>query len=307
MNHKNFQYVKSIKTNHNGVFNAILFISEWNRLVVGDAKDGFISLWDTITFQKIQQIRAHESFVTSFCFLQHKNTLLSSGGDKTIQVRKLSSNAFENEYVKLAAHTNIVRKIIYSIKHNILLSGGEDPDIKLWDVESYELKGTIKTFRGGMGLSMILIEEEKLVVVGFNDGYIDIFSLITKKIVNRIHIGEMKYVNCLSYLPKQKLLISNVGYDQIKIWSLASKLPRLVKQIKHAGLTCVSSHVLDDHKTIIIPANHQYIKSFNIYSGRPLQEILIPYVICFLEYDKTLNIIASFHFKSERLTLVKYC
>jgi len=276
-------------------------------MILGDAKDGSISMWDTNSFQNIQQIAAHEKTVTSFCFLHHKNMLLSTASDHSIHVRKISPTAIEKDHIKLSAHTLIVRKIIYSAKHNLLLSGGEDPDIKLWDGDNFLLKGKIETFRGGMGFSMILIEDENFVGVGFNDGYIDLFSLATKKIVMRINSGEKGFhINCLSFLPNQKLLVANVGHDRIKIWRITSKNPRLIKQIKSAGSTFVSSHLVEDQKTIVIPANHQYIRSFDIYSGKLLQEKYIPNIICFLAYNKALALIVCFHYYGGKLSLIKY-
>ena len=170
------------------------------------------------------------------------------------------------------------------------------------------LKDKIQTFRGGMGMSMILLEEENLVGVGFTDGYIDFFSLISKKLVRRINTGNANnHINCLTVLNNKKLLVSIVGHDCIKIWSLASKKAKLIKEIKSLGLSFVSNFItFENNKILVIPVNHQSLKSLNIYSGKLYNELTMKTYINFLTYNEALDLIIGFHFRTGILSLIRY-
>ncbi len=308
MNSCNFQYKRAVQTSHKGIFNALLTIPEWNRIVIGDVKDGSISLWDTSVFEKIDHIKAHKEGITSFCFIKEKGLLVSASRDTTIQVRKITEHKVEKLSIELSAHSDTVRNILYSKKNNVIISGGEDADLKIWDGDNFSLKGKIKTFRGGMGMSMVLLEDENLVGVGFTDGYIDFFSLASGKLVQRINTGNSNnHINCLTVLNNKKLLVSIVGHDCIKIWSLASKKPKLIKEIKSLGLSFVSNFItFENNKILVIPVNHQSLKSLNIYSGKLHNELTMKTYINFLTYNEALDLIIGFHFRTGILSLIRY-
>lgn len=307
MNSNCLRFKRSIQTCHQGIFSALLSIPDWNRFLLGDVNDGSISLWEASSFEKLDHIKAHQDCVTVFCFIKNKNLLISASRDTTIQVRRISPEKFGEVLAVLEGHANVVRSIVYVEKYEFILSAGEDPDIKIWDIKTLELKDKIQTFRGGIGLSMIVLQNENLVGVGFTDGFIDIYSLRSKKAVWKIYSGKKDFYFNSLYITKNRLLISIVENDCIKIWSLAGKKPKLLREIQHEGINFVSNFVLlEDKKRLIVPVHRRFLLSLNIYNGKSLGEISTKSSISFVLYIESLHFIVGGYRKTNILSVMEY-
>ena len=93
--------------------------------------------------------------------MANQDLLFSASRDTLIQVRRITKDKIGEKIAVLSTHTDIVRSLIYVEKMNLVLSAGEDVNIKIWDVTTLKLKDEIITPTGGIGLSMVLLEKER--------------------------------------------------------------------------------------------------------------------------------------------------
>jgi len=117
-------------------------------------------------------------------------------------------------------HTNLVRCIKYLEGEDLLVSAGDDPDIKVWSLKNLKRFSTISTnCNTNMDGSIAHIPKDKLIGVGFRSGHVRFYHIYKKTCVMEFKTGfENFYTYALQYLPKRRLILGRVKEHVIKVW-----------------------------------------------------------------------------------------
>jgi WD40 repeat protein len=164
-------------------------------------------------------------------------------------------------------HTNLVRCIRYLDQDNMLVSAGDDPDIKVWDLKNLKRYSTISTNGNtNMDGSIAYIPKDKLIGVGFRSGYIRFYHLYKKNMVFEFQTGfENFYTYALQYLPKRKLILGRVKEHVIKVWKYDDEKKKVesYKTINAKGSypDCIVPN--EDESQLLFTSRDQFLEMYD--------------------------------------------
>lgn len=108
--------------------NSVLFSPDGVTIITGGG-DGKVSFWDSKGRQQGQPLIANEFGVTSVAFIDDKTIISSS-----MTVRRWNLQSKQNE-LTLRGHSRLVKSIAVSRDRHLLVTGGDDGKVKLWDLQ----------------------------------------------------------------------------------------------------------------------------------------------------------------------------
>lgn len=115
-----------------------------DRLAVGYS-DGFIRVFDTNTWDLVQQWQAHDPSVFTLQYSICGRWLVSGGRDAKIRVWDIAQNYIENQTI--AAHLFAVNHLVYSPDGQYFASASMDKTIKIWNAANFQLLKVIDKAR----------------------------------------------------------------------------------------------------------------------------------------------------------------
>ena len=197
---------------------AMQFVKSKGLFCIG-TKDGCLLIYDVYNFKLLQKHSAiHKTWIISLNYCEALDLLISTSSDRLIKVWKIDKENIV-EIAKLEGHKDAANAVLIIPETKAMLSVGRDPDIKIWDMECFKLKGVIETGEGGMGCSIIQIQELNCIGVSFFSGKIKLFNIQQKECTLTIETGHNNYyINSLLYLPKRRWIIAQVSAKEIRVW-----------------------------------------------------------------------------------------
>jgi hypothetical protein len=132
--------------------------------------------------------------------------------------------------VELEGHESVILCIRHSQKYNKLYSGSNDKTIIKWDLHTYRKEKVFSNFHSSDIQSLLLVSEERLLVSGSKDKFLNLFETKTGS-----HVGTVKFdtsVFCLEKDHTQTRIISG-GKDtqDLRIWDISSILKFCQQQV----------------------------------------------------------------------------
>ena len=163
---------------HDTAINKLAHLTE-NVLVTGD-DDGTVKVWDIRTpTGEVMNWSLHEDFVSGFCFVPDKNTLLSVGGDARLCAYDVRNpkNTFRSDDQEAEMHCVDVikggRKIVCGTQDGVILIFSWDR----WGDCSDRYPGHPET------VDCLLKLDESTVLTGSSDGLIRIVQIQPNKVL----------------------------------------------------------------------------------------------------------------------------
>ena len=112
-----------------------------------EGTDKLIKLWDGITGQILHTLQGHTEGISDIAWASNGEYLASASDDKSIKIwsveevsrlcpRTWPKNDFvqRDEVKTLNGHTNFVFCVNYNPNSNLLVSGGFDETVRIWDI-----------------------------------------------------------------------------------------------------------------------------------------------------------------------------
>lgn len=199
-----------------------------NRLLSSAYYDPIL-VWDTMTFEKIGSIKTkttpHDICCISndtFAFDEHNRICIFDLKDKSWRYIK-NAHDMEGSIYCLVLHSN-----------NILMSGGWDGMIHMWNIESLECVGTLASV--GNPVSSIVVINKQTIISGTYNGVLTVWDIPSKTIVTRL--GKDRRYNVSGIVSISDKYIAgggNTGYN-ISIFKLKrSKLRHVGELVGHSS------------------------------------------------------------------------
>lgn len=226
---------KKLKLDHsfcipgsNGVgYEATDFIPEWQLLAIGTYHDrkGDLAIWD-LNAKELRGIKKniHEVGITYVRWLPENKLVVTCAYDKLIKVFKLRNQGRDIDHIAtLRGHTQRIRCMIAMEDHDMIVTGGDDPDLKMWQIRGKMRQISCISTRGeGMlGSYLLYLKGKKLIGASFKSGKIKFFNFVSKQQVFEFYTDSQGRYPCgLQLLPKKSLMICNTREYMVKMWNL---------------------------------------------------------------------------------------
>ncbi len=163
----------------------------------------------------------------------------------------------------LSGHTNSVWSVAISSNGRTLVSGSEDKTIKLWNLETGQLRHTLAGHADTVR-SIALSADGQTLVTGSGDKTIKLWNLQTGKLRRTLE-GHSGPVWSVALSPDGQTLVSGGEDNTIKIWHLQTgELRRLL--FGHSGRV-FSVAISPDGQTLATGSADKTIKLWNLSTG----------------------------------------
>lgn len=268
------------------LYEACAFIPKWKTLAVGFRKtqQGSLGLFN-LDSQELASVApdVHKRWINHVIWLEKRNFIVTCSNDMKIKVFAVSNEGKKlKEVATFRGHTNLVRCIKYIDEEDLLVSAGDDPDIKLWDMKALRRSCTISTnCNTNMDGSIAYIPKDKLIGVGFRTGFVRFYHIYKRTMVMEFKTGfENFYTYGLQYLPKRKLILGRVKEHVIKVWKYDDEKKKVepFKTINAKGSypDCIVPN--EDESQLLFTSRDQFLESYDFANDKTSAVNLNPHI-----------------------------
>jgi WD40 repeat protein len=116
-------------------------------------------------------------------WIPERQVIVTCAYDKLIKIFKPVDKGKDIHLIgTLRGHTQRIRCMTYIKEYDLLITGGDEPDLKVWRLKSMKLCFYLGTQNEGLlGSYLMYIPSNKLLGVGFKSGKIRFYNLVTKQ------------------------------------------------------------------------------------------------------------------------------
>jgi len=253
------------------LYEASDFIPHLNLLALGYRKgqQGSLALWDIGQNKLLQTAKEiHKKWINHVIWVEQKNFIVTCSNDTKIKVFAVRNKGhLLKEIATFRGHKNLVRCVKYIPEEDILISAGDDPNLKVWDLKKFKRTATINTQgQTNMDGSLAYIPQHKLIGVGFRAGFIRFYHIYERTVAFEFKTGFTNfYTYALQYLPKRKMLLGRVKENTIKLWSYSDEKKCIVdeKVITTKGTYPDCILVNEDESQLIFTSRDTFLETYD--------------------------------------------
>jgi len=270
------------------LYEACAFIPKWKLLAVGFRKNqqGSLGLYNLESHELVSSAyNVHKRWINHVVWVDRLNYIITCSNDMLIKVFGATNYGKNIKALTVfRGHTNLVRCIKYleGEELDLLVSAGDDPDIKVWDLKGLRRFANISTNGNtNMDGSIAYIPKAKLIGVGFRSGFIRFYHLYKKNQVLEFKTGfENFYTYALQYLPKRKLILGRVKEHVIKVWKYDEEKKKVeqYKTINAKGSypDCIVPN--EDESQLLFTSRDQFLEMYDFGTDKTAQVSLQPHI-----------------------------
>jgi WD40 repeat protein len=165
-----------------------------------------------------------------------------------------------------------IQSMVFGQSGSLLASGGEDPNIQIWDVSAKTLLRTLEGHRDEIRI-LAASQDGAMLASGSTDKTVRIWQFSTGKLLHTLE-GHQGTVQSLSFVPKGQLLASGAEDGTIRLWNTASgKLVRSLKGDKSDKIAIRAIAVSADGKILVSSGAQKAITFWNMEDGKPIRTL----------------------------------
>ncbi len=201
-----------VLSGHTDNINQVAFSANGKTLATG-SDDKTIRLWDVETGQPIRVLTGHQNSVFALRFLANSTYLLSGGSDRTIRLWDRQTGVTLRLW---QGHEAGVQNLVTFA--NQLFSASNDGTVRRW---SLALPYQQAIALPGAPISNSIAPDLETIAVGFADGALHYYDLITERLLWQQHAHQQK-IQRLAFNTQGDLLASASLDNSAKIWRVVS-------------------------------------------------------------------------------------
>jgi WD40 repeat protein len=166
----------------------------------------------------------------------------------------------------LTGHSNVIQSVAISADGKTVASGSSDKTIKIWHLDTGELRHTLTGH--SKCVHSVAISPDGQMLASCGDQTVKIWNLNTGQLLRTL--THLKSVSSVAISPDGQTLVSG-GNKTIKIWNLhTEEWPRTISE--DLGYVC-STVISPDGQTLASGSTDQTIKIWNLNTGQLLHTL----------------------------------
>ncbi|MBD2462598.1 PD40 domain-containing protein [Oscillatoria sp. FACHB-1407] len=229
-----------------GIVSSVAFTPDSQAFLSGNHNKE-LKLWDLATGELRKLFRGHQSWVTSVACSPDGKVIASSSFDRTLRLWDATTG---HQIKALTGYANgvhallfIPQTVVHSNSPQLLVSGGADSMIRIWDLNSQRIVNTLRGHTQPI-CSIALNLTHRYLATSSDDQSIRLWSLDTGHELN-VLLGHVGRVRSIAFSPSKPdisdspgILVSAGNDKTIRIWDVATG--QLIKVLaEHTN--CVNS------------------------------------------------------------------
>ena len=205
-----------------GLYRGILamgYSPDGGTLYLG-GQEGNLKLWDVSSGKQRPGWKAHNDDITALAITPNGQTLATAANEGNSAVIKLWNPAAGKELRTLLGHTKPVWSLAFSPDSSLLVSGGWDPAVHVWDVATGQERTIIQPKSGWENPAVAFAPDGKSIAVAGNGFRLGIWDMKTTQ--PRVACQGAGWVtSAVAFTPDGKTLVSGNQWT-VLFWDTAT-------------------------------------------------------------------------------------
>lgn len=207
---------------------ALQFNKDESYLLTGD-KNGNITYFknsqNVHTFECKQTIQLHNDTITDISFSINSSKFVTSSDDKTTKI--VDFNTCTSELI-FKEHLSDVKSCDWNPYRNVIISGGKDMSVQIWDPACGGVVGTLRLHKNSIN-RLRFNSNGNLFLSGSKDHTVKVSDIRMMKEL-QVFKGHDSEVNTIAWHPLHEDIFCSAGVDQkIIYWKLGAEKNFVIK------------------------------------------------------------------------------
>jgi GTPase SAR1 family protein len=164
----------------------------------------------------------------------------------------------------LEGHNSHVVDVTVTPDGKTVVSGSNDGNLKVWDLETGQCRATFVSYTGGV-IGLAVTPDGQIVVSGSEDNTLKVWDLATGQ-CRATFKGHTSQVYCVAITPDGKTVVSGSWDNTLRVWDLATGQCRATFR-GHTSYV-LGLAITPDGKTVVSGSDDKTLKVWDLATGR---------------------------------------
>ncbi|MBV9928890.1 MAG: caspase family protein [Acidobacteria bacterium] len=254
----------------NGKATAVAFTPDGRSLFVSSS-DRSVRVFDTLTFKETRSLRGADDVEAPSevaAFSADAKALVTSNGDKTVQLRDLSDETGSGTRV-FESYSSGVYATAFSPDRRWFAAGGKDRTVRVWEIRTGRKVRTLAGHEGWV-TSLAFSPDSNLLASASLDGRVKLWDNETG-LEARTLDAHAESVNAVAFSPDGKTLATASNDATVKLWDVATGRNTLTLKGHASEVNAVAFS--PDGKAIASGGVDKKVKLWDAATGQLTREI----------------------------------
>lgn len=187
------------------------------KMILSGDRDGLVMLWDTTNWKELENFTGHKSGIVDLAFSPDGNNFVSIALDNTLIKREIGQEA---TLLLISQKIPNVSTVAYSSDGSLIITGGNDREIKIWDAQNLNLLRTIAM--GAKVVDIKPIAQTSYIAIGGADSIVTLIDLSEKETFQPF-IGLEFALSSIAISQDGNILVAGNGNGGFVAWDRTNK------------------------------------------------------------------------------------
>ncbi|KAF0247935.1 MAG: (myosin heavy-chain) kinase, partial [bacterium] len=232
-----------------------LAISPNGALLASTSSDGSVRVWDLVSEKEITSFDKYQGSLRSVA-ISPNNQLLVLANDARIELWDIISR---QKQAVFEGHIRLVEALEFSRDGNLLVSGGVDETIKIWDINKKSLVGTISC--PNHCVNTLSNSVDGILATGSKDYTIRLWDIASRTELAVLE-GHKASIRTIAFSARGDYLVSGDWDGVIKLWDTSTGVSIFSIQAHESAILTIAFS--PDEKQVASAGYDQIIKLWNV-------------------------------------------
>lgn len=205
-----------------------------NNRALTTHSDGSVNIWDLETQRRLYRFKRNDASIWSGAFVGSQDHFATAGHDWVVSLWETSTDATPVRV--LQGHSNAVQALAVDRSGTWLASGGADKSVKLWNLETGEIRATYRN-QSDYVSALAVTDDGAIIAAGTLDGAVRLWSKSTRRPLRSFNAHRAR-ITALTFSPNGELLASAAEDGSVRVRGLKKARPYwTLSSLEHGART----------------------------------------------------------------------